>query len=101
MCSDEKQRKAEKEKRYKQLNETQDEYDDYVKWVCHLEQQQNYEHQTDVHNFVVALLVIKIPSIFEKKSFFYFDQVSNKFVYLDEWSDENNHVIILLQFISY
>eukprot|EP00105_Crassostrea_gigas_P040513 XP_019924661.1 PREDICTED: uncharacterized protein LOC105332715 [Crassostrea gigas] len=33
MCSDEKQRKAEKEKRYKQLIETQDEYDDYVK--CH------------------------------------------------------------------
>lgn len=94
MCSDEKQRKAEKEKRYKQLIETQDEYDDYVKWVCHLEQQQNYEHQ-----FVP--LVIKIPSIFEKKSLFYFDQVSNKFVYLDEWSDENNHVIILLQFISY
>lgn len=94
MCSDEKQRKAEKEKRYKQLIETQDEYDDYVKWVCHLEQQQNYEHQ-----FVP--LVINIPSIFEKKSFFYFDQVSNKFVYLDEWSDENNHVIILLQFISY
>lgn len=31
LCSDEKQRKAEKEKRYKQLIETQDEYDDYVK----------------------------------------------------------------------
>lgn len=31
MCSDEKQRKAEKEKRYKQLIETQNEYDDYVK----------------------------------------------------------------------
>lgn len=94
MSNDEKQTKAEKEKRYRQLIETQDEYDDYVKWVCHIEQQQNYEHQ-----FVP--LVIKIPSIFEKKRFFYFDQVSNKFVYLDEWFDENNHVIILLQFISY
>lgn len=60
MSNDEKQTKAEKEKRYRQLIETQDEYDDYVKWVCHIEQQQNYEHQ-----FVP--LVIKIPSIFEKK----------------------------------
>lgn len=31
MSNDEKQTKAEKEKRYRQLIETQDEYDDYVK----------------------------------------------------------------------
>lgn len=42
MSNDEKQTKAEKEKRYRQLIETQDEYDDYVK--CH---KRDGEYATD------------------------------------------------------